>query len=121
MTSATRFSARAGAASANSAAARLKANAALNDSKIFIFVPRLFPALLVPGALRFIHIAGEPHYAIVDQPAPPVQPSEAARPLHFRISGTAKFRASAHSASSESMKLSAIASSDETISTTADI
>src|ERR1700733_11321543 len=115
MTRATRFSARTGAASVNSAAARLKANAALNDSKIFI----PFPHLAIHP--RCVHVACEPHYAIVDQPAPPVQSSKAARPLHFRINGAAKFRASAQSASSELMKLSAIASNDETISTTADI
>jgi hypothetical protein len=64
ITSATRFSACAGCASASNDASKLNANAALNGSQFCIRIPRL--ARLIRGSC-------EPHYAVVGKAVPPVQ------------------------------------------------
>jgi hypothetical protein len=77
MTSATRFSACAGAANADIIAARLNASAAPNDSQFFIRIPR--PARRHPRRARTVGLVG--------QGALPVQSGAAARLLHTLSTG----------------------------------
>ena len=73
----------------------------------------VFPAL--QDRIRFVRTPG-----LVGRAAPPVQFGITGRRPHRASTGPARFSASAHSATRELTKLSAIAASEETISRTAD-